>query len=102
MIHPVKITATFLLAIGLTSCFAPKASIVAEAPIEIETTPAIVQNAVVPVPPVKTKPNLPVVRNTGLRLPADMLALPQDEQLRSAPDSPKDGKATVIARPPEQ
>jgi hypothetical protein len=37
----------------------------------------------------------------GLRLP-DMLTLPQDDQLRSASSAPKDGKATVIVRPPEE
>jgi hypothetical protein len=96
----VKITATFLLALGLTSCFAPKASIVAEAPVNNKPRPA--QNAVAEISPEKIKPTLPVVRNTGLRLPADMLDLPQDEQIRSAPDAPKEGKATVIARPPEE
>lgn len=37
----------------------------------------------------------------NLRLP-DMLTLPQDDQLRSATSAPKDGKATVIVRPPEE
>lgn len=37
----------------------------------------------------------------NLRLP-DMLTLPQDDQLRSAASAPKDSKATVIVRPPEE
>lgn len=51
--------------------------------------------------PEAIKPTPLPVRRNDLRLP-DMLALPQDEQLRSAPDAPKDGKATVIVRPPEE
>jgi hypothetical protein len=38
----------------------------------------------------------------GLRLPSDMLGLPQDDQLRTAPGIAKEGKATVIVRPPEE
>jgi len=97
----VKKFAPFLLAIGLASCSAPKATIVEEAPIESGPNIALTQPAISPISPKATKPTLPIARNTGLRLP-DMLGLPQDEQLRSAPGAPKDGKATVIARPPEE
>jgi hypothetical protein len=45
------------------------------------------------------KPNKPA---DGLRLPQDMLTLPQDDQLRSPSTGSKDGKATVIVRPPEE
>lgn len=38
----------------------------------------------------------------GLRMPGDMLNLPQDEQLKSVKTtSVKDEKATLIAKPPE-
>lgn len=67
------------------------------APVPLQT-----QTDVAQVSPKETKPTLPVVRNTGLRLPNNLLDLPHDEQLRTAPDSQKDGKATVIARPPEE
>jgi hypothetical protein len=97
----VKKSAPFLLAIGLASCSAPKATIVEEAPVESGPNIALTQSGIAQVSPKATKPALPIARNTGLRLP-DMLGLPQDEQLRSAPGAPKDGKATVIARPPEE
>ncbi len=41
--------------------------------------------------------------SSGLRAPSDMLNLPQDDQLKSSPSTaPKDGNATLIARPPGQ
>lgn len=97
-----KKTATFLLAIGLTSCFAPKATIIAEAPVNAAPKKnKVTQTAVADLSPQAIKPTPLPVRRDGLRLP-DMLALPQDDQLRSAPAAPTDGKATVIARPPEE
>ncbi len=98
-----KKTATFLLAIGLTSCAAPKATIVAEAPVNAAPKKSkTTQTAVADFSQEAIKPTPLPVRRDGLRLP-DMLALPQDDQLRSAPDAPKDGsKATVIVRPPEE
>jgi hypothetical protein len=97
----VKKTASLLLVIGLASCSPPKPTIVEEAPIESGPNIALTQPGIAPISPKATKPTLPIARNTGLRLP-DVLGLPQDEQLRSAPGAPKDGKATVIARPPEE
>ena len=97
-----KKAATFLLAIGLMSCVAPKATFVADAPGNAapkKTKPT--QSIVADFSPEAIKPTPLPVRCNGLRLP-DMLALPQDDQLRSAPDAPKDGKATVIVRPPEE
>jgi hypothetical protein len=84
------------------SCVAPKATIAADAPENAapkknKTT----QSMVADFSPEAIKPTPLPVRRNGLRLP-DMLALPQDDQLRSAPDAPKDGKATVIVRPPEE
>ncbi|MES2982230.1 MAG: hypothetical protein V4727_07950 [Verrucomicrobiota bacterium] len=97
-----KKTATFLLAIGLTSCFAPKATVVAEAPVNAAPKKnRTTQTAVADLSPEAIKPTPLPGRRDGLRLP-DMLALPQDDQLRSAPGTTKDGKATVIARPPEE
>lgn len=96
-----KKPATFLLAVGLASC-APKAEVVLEqAPANTTPNPTRTQTELAGVSPAGTKPTLPVVRNTGLRLP-NMLDLPEDEQLRTAPGTPGDGKATVIARPPEE
>ncbi len=97
-----KKTATFLLAIGLTSCATPKATIVADTPGNADPKKTkTTQSMVADFSPEAIKPTPLPVRRNDLRLP-DMLALPQDEQLRSAPDAPKDGKATVIVRPPEE
>lgn len=93
--------ATFLLAIGLASCAAPKADVVAEAAADTAPNPTLTRTDLADAKPAETRPKLPVVRNTGLRLP-DMLDLPEDEQLRTAPGTPTEGKATVIARPPEE
>ena len=94
--------APFLLAIGLASCTPPKATIVEEAPIKSGPNIALTQSGIAPISPKATKPNLPITRNNGLiRLPDDILGLPKDEELRSSTDAPKEGKATVIARPPE-
>lgn len=82
---------TLLFVIGLASCGAPKAIIIAEAPVK----PA--ENAVAAAP----EPIVPADTNDGLRLP-DMLALPDEAQLRSSPDPSGDGKATVITRPPKE
>jgi hypothetical protein len=51
--------------------------------------------------PVKPANRIANRQPDGLRLP-DMLTLPQDDQLRSAAVAPKDGKATVIVRPPQE
>lgn len=97
-----KKTATLLLAIGLASCAAPKATVVAEAPVNSAPKKSkATQTEVADLSPAAIKPTPLPVRRDGLRLP-NMLDLPQDDQLRSAPDVPKDGKATVIARPPEE
>jgi hypothetical protein len=94
----VKKVSTFLFAIGLTSCFAPKVTTEDEAPVSAKPkTESTEITAVVET----SKPSPIPVHNDGLRLP-DMLGLPQDDQLRSAPATPKDGKATVIVRPPEE
>ena len=80
-----------ILAIGLASCAAPKkALIIAEAP---KGQPAEVALA----PP---EPSVPAPADDGLRMP-DMLALPDDEQLRSSPGEAP-GEATVITRPPAE
>ena len=51
--------------------------------------------------PVKPANRIANTQPNGLRLP-DMLTLPQDDQLRAAAAAPKDGKATVIIRPPQE
>ena len=85
-----KYPAILLLAIGLASCAAPKAIVITEAPKKVEPAE--------PAPQPK-QANLPA--DDGMRLPEDLLALPEDSQLRSAATEPKDGEATVIARPPQ-
>jgi hypothetical protein len=97
----VKKSALFLFVLGLASCTTPKANLAEEEPITNEPNIALKQSDIAEVTPRETKPTLPIVRNTGLRYP-DMLGLPQDEQLRSAPGAPTEGKATIIARPPEE
>jgi hypothetical protein len=88
----VKKTATLLLAIGLASCAAPKAIIIEEAPnVAAETDTST---------PRPVRPNLPP--NDGMRLPEDLLSLPEDSQLRSAAADQKDGDATIITRPPQE
>lgn len=87
---------------GLASCAAPKADIVVEEPQNQAQATALANPDTSPVSLTETKPNLPKMRNTGLRLPDVLNSLPQDDQLRSAPSTPNDGKATVIARPPEE
>ena len=82
---------TLLLAIGLASCGAPKAIIVAEVPVK----PKEQQTVAAP------EPSVPADPNDGLRLP-DMLALPDDAQLRSSPGPAGNGNATVITRPPKE
>jgi hypothetical protein len=88
----VKYPAILLLAIGLASCAAPKAIVIAEAPMKKETAAADPASQ-------PKQANLPA--DDGMRLPEDLLALPADNQLRSVAAEPKDGDATVIARPPK-
>lgn len=71
-----------------------------------DLSPVPVTKAAPKEPVVAVKPaNRPAIPNKpaeGIRLPDDILALPQDDQLRSAPTVPKDGKGTLIVRPPEE
>ncbi|MBG7607170.1 MAG: hypothetical protein IZT59_03940 [Verrucomicrobia bacterium] len=78
------------LALGLASCASPKkALIIAEGPKGQPKQAATLSESIVPAP-----------ADDGLRMP-DMLALPDEEQLRStAPESSRD--ATVIIRPPAE
>jgi hypothetical protein len=79
-------------ALALLSCAAPKASVVAEAPVKETKTE---ETASVPEPATPGEPD------DGIRLP-DMLGLPGEGDLRSAASLP--GKTpdsgAVIARPP--
>lgn len=77
-----------LAALCLASCAPPKAIVIAEAPKKI-----------VPVAP--AAPVIPAPVDDGLRLP-DMLALPDENQLRSAAPLKKEGDATIIASPPTE
>lgn len=81
----------FLIAFSLVSCAIPKkALIIAEGPSEKpkQGTKAL------------SKPSEPAAPVDDLRMP-DMLALPDEEQLRStAPEA--SGDATVITRPPKE
>jgi hypothetical protein len=88
----VKKPLTLAFILGMASCAAPKAVVVGEAPVKPK------ENAVAAAP----EPRVPTDANDGLRLPADMLALPDDSQLRSASNPSGDGDATVITRPPKE
>ncbi len=82
------------MAVALMSCAAPKATVVAEAPVEKK------QKAPEPEGPVIAEPTLPV--DDGLRMP-DMLAMPQEGDFRSTnATAPKTGRQSgaVISRPP--
>lgn len=85
-----------IIALGLVSCAAPKAVVIAEAPEKKPPTP--VEGSMTPDPqePMTAKPD------DGLRIGDDILALPSDEQLRSSPKPSGDGDATLIARPPSE
>lgn len=83
---------TLAFIIGMASCAAPKAVVIEEAPVKPK------ENAVAAAP----EPRPPSDPNDGLRLPEDMLALPDDSQLRSASSPSGDGDATVITRPPKE
>lgn len=87
-----KNPAILFLAAGLASCAAPKAIVIEEAPIEKQEAVASI--------PQPAQPTLPA--NDGMRLPEDLLSLPDESQLRSAAPVPKDGDATVITRPPQE
>ncbi|MFK7851777.1 MAG: hypothetical protein AB8D78_12445 [Akkermansiaceae bacterium] len=81
------------IAIGLASCAAPKATVVAETPKEkTEEKPS----------EVVAETTLPAGPDDGLRIGDDILALPSDEELRPSTASRGDGDATVITRPPAE
>ncbi len=79
------------LALGMFSCAAPKATVVAEAPIKRETK--------VPEPTVP-EPEMPVLPDNEIRLP-QMLDLPDDKAFRASnPQPPKVGSGGLMIRPP--
>jgi len=79
-------------ALALLSCAAPKASVVAETPVQ-QTKPA--ESAAVPELSISNEPA------DGIRLP-DMLGLPDEGELRSSASLPNKTpeSGAVIARPP--
>ena len=78
-----------LSALALASCAPPKAIVIQEAP-------KTQQPAAASTTPVEKTAALP---DDGLRL-GDMLTLPDDNQLRSAAPTEKDGNATIITSQP--
>jgi hypothetical protein len=88
----VKNPITILAAIAMASCAPPKAIIVEEAPVK----PVKSALADAPKPPVPTDPN------DGMRLPSNMLALPDDSQLKPSGAPAGDAAAPVIVRPPKE
>lgn len=91
-----------LLALGLASCAAPKAKIIYQAPEGFYDKKEDIAPSL-PTPPT-TKPALPTAgTDGGMRIGDDILALPEESQLRAtAPDSANKGDAPVIARPPKR
>jgi hypothetical protein len=89
-----KVCAVIGMAVATMSCAAPKATVVAEAPLEKKV------KAPEPEATVTAEPTLPV--DDGLRMP-DMLAMPQEGEFRSTnPNAPKtvNPSGAVISRPP--
>lgn len=75
-----------LAALAVASCAPAKVIVIPEPPKkDVLITPAA--------------PITPALVDDGLRLP-DMLTLPDDNQLRSAPTFKKAGDATIITSPP--
>ncbi len=81
-----------LAAVALASC-APKKAIVIEEPKKSSAQ----EKSVADIAPAEK----PASDDGGMRLP-DMLALPDENQLRSAAPSDKSGDATIIATPPAE
>jgi hypothetical protein len=89
-----KVCVVIGMAVAMMSCAAPRATVVAEAPVaKKETAPE-------PQAPVPAEPSMPA--DDGLRMP-DMLAMPQEGDFRSTnPSAPKTAtqSGAVISRPP--
>lgn len=90
---------------GLVSCAAPKAVVIDEPEKASEEQTAVkgAPEAVKVTPEasgLNSKPKLPKEEEISIRLP-DMLAMPDDEQLRTSAAGPASSRdATVITRPP--
>lgn len=83
-------------ALALMSCAAPKAIVVAEAPVPDMEKPDDASAA--------SEPAVPSTSDDGIRLP-DMLGLPDEGELRSAaslPGGKTPDSGAVIARPPTE
>ncbi len=95
----------FLLLSLAPLVFASCAKDIEETAIYTEPTPDVsplqMEAPAEPDVPVKPANRIANKQPDALRLP-DMLTLPQEDQLRSAAVAPKDGKATVIVRPPQE
>ena len=84
------------LVLVLASCAAPKAIIVAAAPVEKKEEPKVPE-------PVAPDPTLPGLPNDGIRGGDTMLALPGDGDFRAtnpALSKPAGGSGAVVVRPP--
>lgn len=81
-----------LALLALASCATPKAVVIEQTPIKQQ--PSVTSDA--------TVKKLPALANDGLRMPEDMLALPDDNQLRSTAPIKKDGNATIVTSPPTE
>lgn len=83
------------MALALFSCAAPKATVVAEAPVKKKEQKAP--------EPVVAEPEMPPLPNDEIRLPSQMLDLPDDGAFRASnPQLPQTGSGSgaVIVRPP--
>lgn len=87
-----KKTIILLASLALASCATPKAVVIEQAPLKQPSA----------VTPDATEKKLPALANDGLRLPDDMLALPDENQLRSSAPIKGQGNATIITSPPKE
>ena len=81
-----------IIILGLASCSVPKAIVIMEAPPEKKAT----------VTPLVQHAPVTIASDKDLRIGEDILALPNDEQLRPSSVTSSDGEATKITRPPAE
>jgi len=98
----VKILVPALLAIAIVACkpLLPKPAARAKSPKPAKITQTV--NPAQNTASVEQTPRASQKPSGNLRIGDDILNLPDDNDLRSAPTTPQDGKPTIIAKPPEE